>query len=224
MRRVVIPELLDSDSGTPEEIRDSLDDLASINRHFGGHRTTCRLLSEVAHRTRKTSLSFLDVGGATGDFAHVVEQNLRRRGVQVNAAVLDRLPSHLSKALSNGLFRISADALALPFRDGSYDVVGSNLFCHHLEPEQLMQFFNEALRVSRIAVIINDLQRNYLHWAVTYAGFLFYRSRITRHDAPASVRRAYTAAELKLILSQTTASKITIRNYYFQRVGIIACR
>lgn len=224
MKRVVIPELLDTDSGTPEEIQGSLADLATINRYLGGHRTTCKLLREVARQAGKTGLRFLDVGGGTGEFAGGVERNLCRSGLQLHATVLDRMPAHLSKESRNGRFRISGDALSLPFQDRSYDVVGSNLFSHHLEPQQLVQFFNEALRVSRIAMIVNDVRRSYFHLAATYAGFLFYRSRITRHDAPASVRRAYTAGELKTLLTKTTASKITIENYYFQRLGIIAWR
>ena len=224
MKRVVIPELLDTDSGTPEEIRDSLADLATINRYLGGHSSTSSLLREVARITGRRSLTFLDVGGANGEGIYAVQRQLHRSGLQLRASVLDRMASHLRKQSQNGLLRISGDALALPFRDESYEIVGSNLFCHHLEPEQLVQFFNEALRVSSIAVIVNDLRRNYFHLTATYAGFLFYRSRLTRHDAPASVRRAYTAAELKSILSKTSASKITIRNYYFQRLGIIAWR
>jgi ubiquinone/menaquinone biosynthesis C-methylase UbiE len=224
MKRVVIPELLDSDSGTPKEIQDSLADLATINRYFGGHRTTCRLLREVAQRTGKTKLTFLDVGGGTGDFVHAIEQDLRGDGLQLRGSVLDRMPAHLSNESRNGLFRVSGDALTLPFRDQSFDVVGSNLFCHHLEPEQLVRFVNEALRVSKIAVIVNDLRRNYFHLLAIYTGFLFYRSPITRHDAPASVRRAYTAGEFRSFFSQTKASRITIANYYFQRLGMIAWR
>jgi len=224
MRRVVIPELLDSDCGTPDEIRDSLADLGTINRYLGGHRTTAQLLREVARTLRRSNLTYLDVGGATGEGVHAVERRLNRSGIQLRASVLDRVPAHLRKNSQNGVLHIAGDALALPFRDGSYDVVASNLFCHHLEPEQLVQFFNEALRVSRIAVVVNDVRRNYFHLASTYAGFLFYRSRITRHDAPASVRRAYTVEELRSFLSQTLASKITIRKHYFQRMGIIAWR
>lgn len=224
MKRVVIPELLDTDSGTPDEIRDSLADLGTINRYLGGHRTTAQLLREVAWTLQRSSLTLLDVGGGTGQFVHAIEQKLQRSGLQLRPTVLDRMPAHLNSRSRNGLFRISGNALALPFRDGSYDVVASNLFCHHLEPEQLVQFFHEALRVSRIAVVMNDVRRNYFHLASTYVGFLFYRSRITRHDAPASVRRAYTPGELRSLLSQSLASKITIRKHYFQRVGIIAWR
>ena len=56
---------------------------------------------------------------------------------------------------------------------------------------------NEGLRVCRVAVLINDLVRDGLHLSLVYAGLPLYRSRLTRHDAPASVRQAYTPAEMQ---------------------------
>src|SRR5947199_5866128 len=37
--------------------------------------------------------------------------------------------------------------------------------------------------------LINDLVRSWLHLAFVYTGMPLYRSRLTRHDAPASVRQ-----------------------------------
>ena len=52
---------------------------------------------------------------------------------------------------------VAGDALALPFRDASFDLLSSTLFAHHLSPQELVQFVDEALRVCRVAVLINDL-------------------------------------------------------------------
>ena len=38
------------------------------------------------------------------------------------------------------------DALALPFQDASFDLLSCNLFAHHLSPQELVQFVNEALQ------------------------------------------------------------------------------
>jgi len=40
MKRVAIPELLDTDSGTPSQIATSLSDLRRINHWFGGFATS----------------------------------------------------------------------------------------------------------------------------------------------------------------------------------------
>jgi ubiquinone/menaquinone biosynthesis C-methylase UbiE len=123
----------------------------------------------------------------------------------------------------NGTFpNICGDALALPLRDQSFDVVSSTLFAHHLEPEELVKFTNEALRVARHAVLINDLVRSSIHYGLTIAGRAIYRSRVTRHDAPVSVRRSYTVSEMRDIVAQSCAAKIDIRTSFLFRMGVIA--
>src|SRR5207244_13584080 len=64
---------------------------------------------------------------------------------------------------SNGQRAVAAEVVALPFRDASFDLVGSVIFMHHLAPDQVIQSVNEALRVCRTAVIINDLLRHPIH-------------------------------------------------------------
>ncbi len=220
MKRFVIPELLDSDSGTAAEISASLADLRMVNRWFGGAATMCDLVREVARRTGRRDLSLLDVGGASGDIAARVTRQLEREGVRVASVVLDRSAAHL-----NGTGRsVAGDALALPFSDGSFDVVGSSLVVHHLEPGELVRFINESLRVARVAALVNDLRRSPGHLALTYAGFALYRSRLTRHDAPASVQRAYTAGELRELLEATRAAAVEVRNHYLCRLAAIAWR
>jgi SAM-dependent methyltransferase len=219
MERVVTPELLDEDLGTPEEIRKTLLDLRGFNQNFGGFRSVSGLLRNVATRNRLQSLSFLDVAGGTGDVAQYAQRMLRSQGFRVRAIVLDRAISHMA-GTELALERAAGDALQLPFASASVDVVGSNLFCHHLEPAELVMFFNEALRVARFAVIASDLRRNLFHWAVAYIGRITYRSRLTRNDAPASVRRAYTMREISALAKETAATSFDIDPYYFQRFGL----
>jgi ubiquinone/menaquinone biosynthesis C-methylase UbiE len=223
MKRVVIPELLDSDSGSAEEVHASLADLDFVNRHFGGHSATGRLLREVAEKCGLPELSLLDVGGGTGEFVDATKKRLVLEGIALHCTVLDRVHRRLADG-SNGSRFVTADASQLPFAAGSFDVVSSNLFCHHLEPEEFIRFINEGLRVARVAVLINDLRRNYFHLLAVYGGFLFYRSRLTRHDAPASVRRAYTGPEMRTMIQRTRASGVSVHRFHFQRMGIIVWR
>jgi hypothetical protein len=51
MKRVVTPELLDEDLGTPEEVQETLLDLRSLNRNFGGFRSVAGMLRIVATKT-----------------------------------------------------------------------------------------------------------------------------------------------------------------------------
>lgn len=220
MKRVLIPELFDSDSGSAAEITAALADLRMANRWFGGAATMCELVREVARRTGRRELSLLDVGGASGDITSRVARELGREGVRVGFVVLDRSAAHL-----NGTRRaVAGDALSVPFGDGSFDLATSSLFAHHLEPGELVRFINESLRVARVAALVNDLRRSPAHLALTYAGFALYRSRLTRHDAPASVHRAYTIDEMRDLLQASRAAAVEMRNHYLCRMGAIAWR
>ena len=80
---------------------------------------------------------------------------------------------------------------------------------------------SEALRVCRRAVIINDLIRSRLHLLLVYLGLPLFRSRITWHDAPASVRAAYSIGEMRSLLSAFNAHKTEVSRHFLYRMGII---
>jgi SAM-dependent methyltransferase len=218
MRRKVIAEWLDEDLGTAAEIAASFADLRHINDWFGGTRTTVALLREVARGTRCPQLSVLEIGAGAGDVPLGAQRALAREGIQLRITLLDRVGSHLP---TNGTAAIAGDALHLPFRDDAFDVVSCSLLAHHFEPDGLPTLAREALRVCRRAVLINDLIRSRMHLALVYLGLPLFRSRLTWHDAPASVRRAYTEDEVREFLSDVPGERIEISKHYLYRMGVL---
>jgi ubiquinone/menaquinone biosynthesis C-methylase UbiE len=221
MKRVVIPELLDTDSGTPGDVATALSDLRHINQWFGGIGTTQSMVARAARELSVSSLSLLEVAAGAGYVPQAVSKRMRKLGVQLQFTLLDRAHSHLNGSSGNATLAVVGDALALPFADGSFDLVSCCLFAHHLEAVEVVQFVNEGLRVCRTAVIINDVVRGPIHLALVYLSLPLYRSRFTHHDAPASVRRAYTIPEMQQMLRQTTATKLEIRRHPLYRMGAI---
>ena len=203
MKRVATAELLDTDSGTPAEVgrlarRSAADQsLVRRRRHYRRHGRARGARNQAVVPVAAGSCG--GIGIRPGNCAPAAAASR----VDLQVTLLDRAPSHLS----NGHSAVAGDALALPFRDASFDLVSCNLFAHHLSPQELVQFVDEALRVCRVAVLINDLVRHPLHLSLVYAGMPLYRSRLTRHDAPASVRQAYTPEEMQTLLAQTQRGK-----------------
>lgn len=220
MQRVTIPEVLDSAECPPEQVECSLRDLGRINRWFGGVATTQALIERVARLTGKRHLSVIEVAAGFGEVPRLVSQRLARQGITLECTLLDRLRSHLRGDVRS----VVADALALPFRDSSFDVVSCNLFAHHLDPENLSRFVRDAARVSRRAVVINDLIRHPLHLALVYAGFPLMRCRVSRVDGVASVRGAYVPDEIRDVLASAFAQgspvQIEIFRHYLFRMGV----
>jgi 2-polyprenyl-3-methyl-5-hydroxy-6-metoxy-1,4-benzoquinol methylase len=218
MRRTVIPELLDDDLGTSAEIAESLRDLRHINEWFGGMRTTTALLRRVARECGCRELSLLEVGAGAGDVPLAAQGVLAKSGIELQVTVLDRSWSHLPHG---GAPSVAGDALHLPFRDGAFDVVSCSLLAHHFEPETLVNSARESLRVCRQAVLINDLIRSRLHLLLVYLGLPLFRSRMTWHDAPASVRRAYTCDEMRALLADVGARRVQVSRHYLFRMGVL---
>jgi len=219
MQRTNSEEILDSKDCPAGETQTSLRDLCRINRWFGGVATTRKLLERIVSVTGLKRLSLLEVAAGLGEVPRGAATRLARHGISLDITDLDRVSSHLQR----GHRALVADALALPFPDASFDVVSCSLFVHHLQPEEVKRFAIEALRVSRQAVLINDLIRHPLHLGLVYAGFPLMRSYVSRVDGVASVRRAYIPEEIRAMLADgiPAAGKVEISTHYLFRMGIV---
>jgi ubiquinone/menaquinone biosynthesis C-methylase UbiE len=219
MQRFDSEEILDSAHCPPSERETSLRDLCRINRWFGGVATTRSMMARVAASTGQKHFSLLDVAAGYGEVPRAAAAQLARKGIILDITDVDRLRSNLRR----GHGAVVADALALPFRPESFDLVSCSLFAHHLDPSELTRFVDEALRVARTAVLINDLIRHPLHLALVYAGFPLMRSYVSRVDGVASVRRAYVPEEIRDVLSNqhNDGRRVEISRHYLFRMGVI---
>jgi ubiquinone/menaquinone biosynthesis C-methylase UbiE len=215
MRRITSAELLDDDLGTPEEIKLSLDDLWRINRCFGGVRSNLRMLKRVIARTGSRSIRILEIGAGDSRLAGLLRQKLFKKGINSEFFVLDRRLTHLASGhpVAAGLHPVVADGFALPFPEQSFDVVMCNLFFHHFSGEKAREFLRSMAGVASRAVFVNDLERHILPYLFIRIGYPFARSRVTQHDAPASVRQAYTRGELAEIVTGAG-----FRNFEVERI------
>jgi ubiquinone/menaquinone biosynthesis C-methylase UbiE len=233
MQRVDAPEILDSDVCSPREAQAVLTVLGRINRWFGGVTTTQKMVHRVAEAAGITQLSLLEVAAGSGQLPELVRQRLAQRGISLDVTLLDMARSHLpgedpAAHRPGRNHSVVADALTLPFADGTFDVVSCNLFAHHLDPQQLKKFSQEALRVSRRAVLINDLVRHPLHLALAYVGYPIMRNRVAWLDGLTSVRRAYVPREIQDMLVSDSSSgllaQLEISRHYLFRMGVIIWR
>jgi ubiquinone/menaquinone biosynthesis C-methylase UbiE len=85
----------------------------------------------------------------------------------------------------------------MPFADASVEIVTCAFALHHFSPGVAAGLLCEMARVARIGVIVTDLCRSHAaYWGARLLA-LGFRNRLTRHDGPLSVLRAYTAAEVR---------------------------
>jgi len=212
-------ELLDGPLD-PADLRANLRDLARANRWLGGTAVSRRAVLALTDGRDAGSrhdgaagherpLRLLDVGTGAADIPRALQASFGRRGIRLEVEAVDRRPEILALAAERlgegpaGIHLERANGEDLPYPDASFDIAHCSLLVHHLEPERATALLTEMARVSRVGVVVNDLDRTrhgYLGaWLLSR---LATRNRYTRHDAPLSVRRAYRPAELVRLASR----------------------
>jgi len=207
------PEILDRPNHPPAEIARAMRDLSRINRWLGGTSTLWEPLAALIEEHNLRAFTLLDAGTGGGDVPRAVVARAAALGLEARAVGIDLDPVTVSYAasqthhgptgprgerqdLSSRIAFVGADALRLPFPDRSFDFVTSSMMFHHFREEAAARLLAELARVARRAVIVNDLERNLVSWAVISVLVPFAESPMVRHDGPLSVLRGWTAAEL----------------------------
>jgi ubiquinone/menaquinone biosynthesis C-methylase UbiE len=197
MRRIESHELLDEHDAPREDMEQSLRDLRWINKYWGGVRVYRSLVRNFAPQ------SILDLGTGTADLLESVPHVRTRIGLDFK---IDHL---LYMREDSRVLRVVGDAHRLPFRDGAVDLVTSSHFFHHFSPDENVGIARESLRVSRKGVAVTDTRRHFAPLLfVLLLGALRLVGRITRYDAPASVRQGYTLSEVREIVRRVGGGRV----------------
>lgn len=200
-------ELLDGEDLDPRLLAGNLREIRLINRYLGWNGAGVRIVERLAREAGLRCFSYLDVATGSGDLPRAVLRSASRSGRQVEVAALDYSPAVLAAARdylgSAPVALYQGDARALPFPDHHFDIVSFALALHHFAPDEAAQILRELARVSRRAWLVVDAERSFPAYLGVNAMRLLLRNPLTRHDAPASVLRAYTLPELRGILDRT---------------------
>src|SRR5215471_15655411 len=149
MKRSEQSEIMDDLTQPDEEFTAAYRELRIINRWLGGVRAIERFLPAGSN------LLILDVAAGACD---VSEALLQRPACRI--IVLDLNARGLKLAIK--AWPVAGDALELPFRDGTFDVVMASLFFHHLRKQACVRALAQMWRIARRRVLVNDLHRHAL--------------------------------------------------------------
>lgn len=153
--------------------------------------------------SRDTTL--LDVGCGGGDIAASLARWAARDGLRLSITAIDpderAIAFARAKVVSQSVaFRrvLSSELVA---EGAAFDVVISNHMLHHLTPGELQGLLADSAQLARRAVIHSDIARSRLAYALFSVGTLpFFPGSYIRRDGLTSIRRSYTATELRGVL------------------------
>lgn len=223
-------ELLDEHAPDRATLRRNLRDIRSINRGLGWTAAVVRELSAVAARRGLRDFTLLDVATGSADLPLALAAWARRRRLRVALLAGDLSRDVLAVAWEQAARRPEArvallcfDATRAPFAGRSVDVVTCALALHHFAPDDAVALLRELGRVARRALIVADLERGRLAYLGARLLALPLRNRMTRHDAPVSVLRAYTAPELRRLAAAAGLAGATVTRRFPFRLVLVWC-
>jgi ubiquinone/menaquinone biosynthesis C-methylase UbiE len=223
-------EHLDGPLGDRATLAGNLRDLQRVNRYLGGTALSRRAIDALlasAEGSRgpvrglpptaaSLPIRLLDIGTGAADIPVSLLATWRAAGRELEVTAIDSRPEVIAAATERsslaevpGLHLGVADGLGLPFEAGAFDIAHASLVLHHLEPDAAVGLLREMRRVAALGVVVNDLARGWLAWLGAWLlAHLATGNAFTRHDAPLSVRRAYTVAEARALFERADLEPI----------------
>ncbi len=225
-------ELLDTPGTIPAPtLAHNLRDIRRVNRFAGGTAVVLRHLRELLDGvSRGTTVSLLDIATGSGDIPRALVRWGRQQDYDLRVLATDVSEDVLAVARRETAdvptITIEAcDARALPYRDGAFDIAVCSLALHHFPRAEAVRVLAEMGRVSRRGIILNDLVRTWPGYVGAWLlGNATTTNRLTRHDAPLSILRAFTPDELAVMAQEAGLTNITVTSHLFWRMALVARR
>ena len=213
---------MDDFSITDGRIKTALTELEVINKYLGGRSTSRKGLEIISRKIKfNRKITVLDTGsGGSDNFKYL---NNDGRTISVTSLDINKGVCRYVKAGRPDVNVICGDALNLPFKESSFDIIHISLFLHHFDEGQINKLIMDFLKISRYGVIVNDLQRSVFAYAgIKLLTFLFSKSEMVKNDGPLSVKRGFLKNELKEIFSRVKYSYATIKyRWAFRWLAVI---
>jgi len=204
-----------------DDIAGCLDTIGRFNGLFGGRRLTLRHVRDLlAALPSDKPVTVLDVGAGAADIPMALVRWARGSGRRIRVLALDRDGATLKYARGYAaaypeITLIQGDALALPVRPGSVDLVISAMTLHHLRPEEATRYLAGMDAAARLGWVMNDLVRSRAaHRVVWVLTRLLSRSAMARHDGPLSILRSYTPAEVVALCEKAGLFDVKVVHHY----------
>lgn len=203
-------EILDDPSVDPDLMKRSMGDVVRANVLFGGRRAAIAEL-EPALKDVGANAAMLDVGTGHGDIPAAAKIVARSLGLDLSTIGIDMSQPLISTNRGANDFAVRGDALRLPFRDHSVEIVMASQILHHFPKDSAIAMVRELDRVASRRVVISDLRRSLVAVAGLWLGsFPLGFHPVSRHDGVVSVMRGFVPTELADIVEAATGHRPSV--------------
>jgi 2-polyprenyl-3-methyl-5-hydroxy-6-metoxy-1,4-benzoquinol methylase len=196
-------EILDQENIPFADIKKNMQELDFINTWLGGHHISLLGFKKLTGERKKISVCEIGCGG--GDNLKAIyrwaikhQLDISLTGIDIKQECIEFAREHCAEMKNANFICSDYRHVYLPVKP---DIIFSSLFCHHFDDAGVVNIFRWMGRNSQRGFFINDLQRHPLaYYSIKILTTLFSKSYMVKNDAPLSVCRGFSKAELKKML------------------------
>lgn len=196
-------EIMDDMTMSGPELKRTLDLLASINLWLGGNALTRDGVGKMLQPlSKEKTIRIVDLGCGNGDMLRKLHVFGKKNGYDLQLLGIDANPAsveyarELSADMDNVKFS-TINIFSQEFKDMEYDIAIATLFMHHFSDEEITELISGIKKKSRIGVLVNDLHRSELAYALFWVISLFFGNHVARNDGLVSIRKAFKRKDLE---------------------------
>jgi methyltransferase family protein len=208
MKRIIQPEILDSlPPGDPRALR-SRRDLRRINAWMGNAGIMANVLKENFSGTPR---QITELGAGDGNFLLRVAQKTNWQNVSATLLDLQKnVPAETLATFSKINWRAETIVADVFEWNGAAEIIIANLFIHHFEDAKLKELFHIIAARSKLFIAVEP-HRFHFPFPCAQMLRLIGCSKITRHDAEASVAAGFVRKEISTLWPDNQNWKLTER-------------
>ncbi len=196
------PELMDRPQPVTSALEADLQNLESLNRHFGSHRLVRKFLEQWL--TPGRCYRVLDLCTGAGDIPRMMVDWARTADITLRIDAVDANDSTLEIARSASRdypeIRFLRDNVLTFESKETYDLVCCSLALHHFSEDDAVRLLRQCRALSHRFALVADLERSIgTLLGIQALTTLIYREPMTRADAIASAHRAFSFREFRAL-------------------------
>jgi hypothetical protein len=198
--------------------------MRTVNRIGGGTRAVRDFLArELRNTPDHRPMRILDLGAGGGDIPLSIVRWARARGHRIEFTCID----HNADALEMARQAVDGEPIKLERADmftyepaAAFDYAIGSMVFHHFTDDDIDKLIEHLRRFVRKALLINDLRRCALNYAV--CSVLSWRlDEEIRHDALLSIRRGFQPTDLTSLLVRHDPGPVVHTGWFCRITGVV---
>ncbi len=223
-------EILDDFELKGNDLSQNLKELQLVNSKLGGYTLVKEGIEQIVQKGNLPNpIKVADIGCGGGDTLRELAGWSKTRPFRLELMGLDANSNAIAFANERSadfpeIEYHQVNIFSEEFRQMKCDITLFNLFVHHFEEKQIIDFL-AICKSKNSVVLINDLQRSAVAYTLFNIGSKLFRfSKISRHDGLLSIQKAFTRKDLRELLRAAGFSEFSIKWKWAFRYQVIAWR